>query len=171
MGTQMTTTPDTTIQEDTMTPSLRDVVDASPNSPTTSSPRIGTHRVSRVLRGVSVLVLLLTASVVLAGPASADTLAADNPLDGITPSMEFLGPAFNSAWARLAATIWGLAVAVSVIGLMGAALRVRSARKGGYAPDLVDASGDVRTAIYVLAFLAGLAVVVSAVLFLVPTGA
>lgn len=120
----------------------------------------------RVVRGVPILLLLLAASVVFAGPAQAQTLAF-NPLDGVLPTFDFLGPVFNETWKRVAGSIWAGCVAAAVIGMATAAVRVRNARKGGYGNDLTDATADFRAATTALGLLAGLAIIVGAVFFVI----
>lgn len=121
---------------------------------------------TRTATAAAMTVTTLIMAVMFAGPAAAAT----NPLGGITPSLDFLGPTFNSVWARLAASIWGLLLAGSAVKLLASIYKMRAARSGGYAAEMTDAMAEAKVAGIAFGALAAGGVIVGAILFVTNQG-
>lgn len=104
----------------------------------------------------------LILAVVFAGPAAAQAI---NPLEGITPSLEFLGPAFNNVWARVIASIWAVLLGATAVKLMVALYKMRAAKQGGYATEMTDAMGEAKVTGIAFGALSGATVLLGAILF------
>lgn len=90
-----------------------------------------------------------------------------NPLDGVTPDMSILGPAFGNTWTRVAGAVWALLIAAAVFYLAAAFLSMAQARRLGNAHMVTDATGDVKIRAAALAGLIGLPVIVGAIITVV----
>jgi hypothetical protein len=114
---------------------------------------------------VTVLTMtVLTMTVLAAGPAAAQI---QNPTDGIKPSMELLGPAFNNVWVRIFGSIWGVLLGASAIKFFTAIYKMRAARAGGYGAEMSDAASEAKVAAVAFGCLAGGGVIIGAILFVV----
>jgi hypothetical protein len=90
-----------------------------------------------------------------------------NPLDGVTPDMGILGPAFGHTWARVAGAIWALLIAVAVLYLAAAFLSMMQAKRIGNSHMVTDAAGDLKIRAAALGGLVGLPVIVGAIISVV----
>ncbi|KAA0922101.1 hypothetical protein CH276_02570 [Rhodococcus sp. 06-470-2] len=111
----------------------------------------------------------LTLAVVFAGPASAQD-SNFNPIGGIRPSFEFLGPAFQNVWARVAASIWGVLLAGASVKLLAALYKMRAAKAGGYGQEMSDSMGEAKVAGVAVGALAIGGVIVGAIMFVANPG-
>ncbi len=114
-------------------------------------------------RAGSILTLVGATMLMAAGTATAAT----NPLEGITPDMSLLGPAFNNTWARLAAALWAVLLAGAAVKLLVSLYKMRAARTGGYASEMTDAGQEAKVAGVAFGALAGAGIIISAILFVV----
>ena len=128
----------------------------------TRSPRRTAAR--RLLTAATTTVTVLTMTVLAAGPAAAQIR---NPTDGVTPSMELLGPAFNNVWVRIFGSIWGVLLGASAIKFFTAIYKMRAARAGGYGAEMSDAASEAKVAAVAFGCLAVGGVIISAILFVV----
>ncbi|GAB1639705.1 hypothetical protein [Krasilnikovia sp. MM14-A1259] len=87
-----------------------------------------------------------------------------NPLDGVTPDMGILGPAFGHTWARVAGAVWALLIAAAVFYLAAGFLAMAQAKRVGNAHMITEATGDVKIRAVALAGLVGLPVIVGAII-------
>ena len=90
-----------------------------------------------------------------------------NPLDGVTPDMGILGPAFGQTWARVAGAVWALLIAAAVFYLAVAFLSMAQAKRLGNTHMVTDAAGEVKIRAAALAGLVGLPVIVGAIITVV----
>jgi hypothetical protein len=90
-----------------------------------------------------------------------------NPLDGVTPDMGILGPAFGQSWIRVASAVWALLIAAAVFYLASAFLSMAQAKRLGNAYLVTDATGEVKIRATALAGLVGLPVIVGAIITMV----
>ncbi|GLY02431.1 MULTISPECIES: hypothetical protein [Actinoplanes] len=90
-----------------------------------------------------------------------------NPLDGVTPDMGILGPAFVTTWARVAGAVWALLIAAAVFYLAAAFLSMAQAKRIGNAHMVTDATGEVKVRAAALAGLIGLPVIVGTIITVV----
>ncbi|MFC9553658.1 hypothetical protein ACFTWF_22655 [Rhodococcus sp. NPDC056960] len=118
----------------------------------------------RLLTAATTTVTVLTMTVLTAGPAAAQI---QNPTDGVTPSMELLGPAFNNVWVRIFGSIWGVLLGASAIKFFTAIYKMRAARAGGYGAEMSDAASEAKVAAVAFGCLAGGGVIIGAILFVV----
>ena len=118
----------------------------------------------RMLTAATTTVSVLTMTVLAAGPAAAQI---QNPTDGVTPSMELLGPAFNNVWVRIFGSIWGVLLGASAIKFFTAIYKMRAARAGGYGAEMSDAASEAKVAAVAFGCLAGGGVIIGAILFVV----
>lgn len=125
--------------------------------------QITTHTRTLARRSASIVSLVGAAMLLAAGPAAAAT----NPLEGITPDMSILGPAFNSTWSRIAAAVWGVLLAGASIKLLTSLYKMRAARTGGYSSEMTDAAQEAKVAAVAFGALAGAGVLIGAILFVV----
>lgn len=115
-------------------------------------------------RRVASTLALVGATMLLAAGTAA---AATNPLEGITPDMSLLGPAFNNTWGRLAAALWAVLLAGASVKLLVSLYKMRAARTGGYASEMTDAAQEAKVAGMAFGALAGAGIIISAILFVV----
>jgi hypothetical protein len=101
----------------------------------------------------------------MAGLITGDTVS--NPLDGVTPDMGILGPAFGQTWTRVAGAIWALLIAAAVLYLAAAFLSMAQAKRLGNSHMITEATGDVRIRATALAGLVGLPAIVGAIISVV----
>ncbi|MFZ2173775.1 MAG: hypothetical protein WAW17_07010 [Rhodococcus sp. (in: high G+C Gram-positive bacteria)] len=120
--------------------------------------------VRRLMSAAAVTVTLLTMSVLAAGPASAQIR---NPTEGIVPTLDFLGPAFNNVWVRVFGSIWGVLLGAAAIKFFAALYKIRAAKAGGYGTEMADASSEARVAGVAFGCLAAGGVIIGAILFVV----
>lgn len=125
--------------------------------------QITTHTKKITQRAVSVLSLVGAAMLLAAGTAAAAT----NPLEGITPDMGILGPAFSSTWSRVAAAVWGVLLAAASVKLLVALYKMRAARGAGYGSEMADSAQEAKVAAVAFGCLAGAGVIIGAILFVV----
>jgi hypothetical protein len=90
-----------------------------------------------------------------------------NPLDGVTPDMGILGPAFGSTWTRVAGAIWAILIAVAVLYLAASFLSMAQAKRLGNSHMVTEATGDLKIRAAALAGLVGLPVIVGAIITVV----
>ena len=90
-----------------------------------------------------------------------------NPLDGVVPDMNILGPAFGHTWVRVAGAIWALLIASAVLYLAAAFVSMAQARRLGNSHMVSEATGDLRVRAAALAGLVGLPVIVGAIITVV----
>lgn len=134
------------------------------STPTTPPPRPALRRAATT---AAITAGTLGLAIVLAAPAAAQT---GNPLEGITPSLTFLGPAFNNVWARVIASIWGVLLGAVSVKLMVALYKMRAAKAGGYAAEMTDAMGEAKVAGIAFAALSAVTVILGAILFATSQG-
>jgi len=137
----------------------------SESTPTTPSPPRPALR--RVATTAAITAGTLGLAIVLAGPAAAQT---GNPLEGITPSLTFLGPAFNNVWARVIASIWAVLLGATAVKLMVAIYKMRAAKAGGYAAEMTDAMGEAKVSGIAFASLSAVTVIIGAIIFVTSQG-
>ncbi|MFF0818385.1 hypothetical protein ACFYVR_25045 [Rhodococcus sp. NPDC003318] len=121
------------------------------------------HTKSVARRAASIVSLVGATMLMAAGTAAAAT----NPLEGITPDMGILGPAFNNTWTRIAAAVWGVLIAGSSIKLLTAIYKMRASRAGGYSSEMTDAAQEAKVAGIAFGALAGAGAIIAAILFVV----
>ncbi len=80
------------------------------NIPVSPSTRGGRLRRAAAITSGTIALAIMTAA-----PAAAqDAPKSKNPFEGgVTPTLEFLGPAFQNVWVRVLGTIWHSQWAVS----------------------------------------------------------
>ncbi|MEH6797552.1 MAG: hypothetical protein V7694_25875 [Rhodococcus sp. (in: high G+C Gram-positive bacteria)] len=133
----------------------------------TPTPNRGRTLARRAGKAAAMTAAALTLAVVFAGPASAQDF---NPINGIKPSFEFLGPAFQNVWARVAASIWGVLLAGASVKLLVALYKMRAAKAGGYGAEMSDSMGEAKVAGVAVGALAIGGVIVGAIMFVANPG-
>jgi hypothetical protein len=118
----------------------------------------------RLLAAATTTVAVLTMTVLAAGPAAAQI---QNPTDGIKPSLEWLGPAFNNVWVRVIGSIWGVLLGASTIKFFVEIYKMRAAKAGGYGAEMADAAQGAKIGAVAFGCLAGGGVIIGAILFVV----
>ncbi|WP_139061801.1 hypothetical protein [Tsukamurella pulmonis] len=108
--------------------------------------------------------VLLTAYALVTG-AVAPASAAGNPLDGITPDMSLLGPAFNSSWKRLGGALWGVVIGILAFKVITSTLKARRAKRNAASSDLAEATEELQESLFMLGACALASVIIAAVLF------
>jgi hypothetical protein len=139
-----------------------------PMTSPTPTPNRGRALARSAGKAAAVTAAALTLAVVFAGPASARDF---NPIKGIRPSFDFLGPAFQSVWARVAASIWGVLLAGASVKLLVALYKMRAAKAGGYGAEMSDSMGEAKVAGIAVGALAIGGVIVGAIIFVASGGA
>lgn len=139
----------------------------TPSPTPSSSPNRGRTLARRAGKAAAMASIALTLAVVFAGPAAAQSF---NPVDGVRPSFEFLGPAFQNVWARVAASVWGVLLAGAAVKLLVALYKMRAARAGGYGAEMSDSLGEAKVAGAAVGALAIGGVIVGAILFVANPG-
>ena len=124
--------------------------------------RTRSHR-SRRIAGVIALTALF--SLLATNIATAQSIP--NPLEGVQPDLSLLGPALNSTWKRILASLWGGCIAIAGVYVLTSGLSLKKSRKRGMAGDLSESTDDFRTSLYSLGIVAAATPIVGAVLFLV----
>lgn len=131
------------------------------------TPTRGRTLARRAGKAAAMTAAALTLAVVFAGPASAQDF---NPISGVKPSFEFLGPAFQNVWARVAASIWGVLLAGASVKLLVALYKMRAAKAGGYGAEMSDSMGEAKVAGVAVGALAIGGVIVGAIMFVANPG-
>ncbi|WP_251054632.1 hypothetical protein [Microbacterium sp. ISL-59] len=92
--------------------------------------------------------------------------AIDNPLDGVLPDFSIFGVQFTALWQKVLAGIWGLALVFSVGYLIWGIVQMGKSDDGN--PNAYKQGRKAAMAAGIaLACLAGLTVIVGAILFIV----
>ena len=133
----------------------------------TSTPNRARGLARRAGKAVAMTAAALTLAVVFAGPAAAQDF---NPIDKVTPTFEFLGPSFQSVWARVAGSIWGVLLAGSSVKLLAALYKMRAAKAGGYGAEMSDSMGEAKVAGVAFGALAIGGIIVGAIIFVANPG-
>lgn len=94
-----------------------------------------------------------------------DIKAIDNPLNGVVPNFTVFGAEFNSWWKKLFGAGWALAIIAAVAFLARGLVAMNEHQGGGHPSQLREARSQVKNALAALVGLAGLGVIVGAVLF------
>lgn len=131
------------------------------------TPNRGRALARRAGKAAAMTAAALTLAVIFAGPASAQDF---NPINGIKPSFEFLGPSFQNVWARVAASIWGVLLAGASVKLLVALYKMRAAKAGGYGAEMSDSMGEAKVAGIAVGALAIGGVIVGAIMFVANPG-
>ena len=90
----------------------------------------------------------------------------DNPLDGIVPNFTFGGTEFTELWQKLIAAVWGIAILASIVFLIIGIVSMAGA-SGASNPNPQQHKEGRQKALWAgisLAALAGLAIIVGAIL-------
>lgn len=90
--------------------------------------------------------------------------AIDNPLDGVLPDFDVFGVEFTELWQKAIAGVWGLAIIAVIIFVIVGALKMGSASNASNVAVYKDAQKQFIGGLIALGVLAGLAVIVGAVL-------
>ncbi|NQX29838.1 hypothetical protein HQQ81_21025 [Microbacteriaceae bacterium VKM Ac-2854] len=91
----------------------------------------------------------------------------DNPLNGVLPDFTIFGAEFTELWQKLVAGVWGIAIVISVVFLIIGIVNMGKASGGGNPHAYKEGRGQALWAGIALGGLAGLAVIVGAILALV----
>ncbi|MFV8175285.1 MULTISPECIES: hypothetical protein [Mycobacteriaceae] len=131
------------------------------NTPVSPSTRGG-----RLRRAAAITSGTIALAIITAAPAAAqDAPKSKNPFEGVTPTLEFLGPAFQNVWVRVLGTIWALAMGGVGVKLIFALYKMRAAKNGGYASEMTDNAAEVKTAATAFGGLTLLTVIIGAIMF------
>lgn len=99
-----------------------------------------------------------------------DTLAAvvaqTNPLDGVSPDPGLLGGQFSSWWAKIMGGAWGISIVIAAFFLMKGIVSMGAAKKSHHPGDFRESKKEAVVAGAALGGLAGLGVIVGAILFI-----
>lgn len=106
---------------------------------------------------------MCTAYAMFAEAAPASAIA--NPLDGISPNMDALGPAFNSSWKRLGGAIWAVVLGILAFKVITSTLKRSKAKRNAASGDLAEATEDLQEAGLMLLVCAMASVIIGAILY------